>query len=773
MLFSSLGATEWLALPYLPKDPQDWAYLKFNEEYAGIEFREIELTGLFELVMLRRQDLDTVQGIFVTFPQLQEYHTKDCFTKHPTKPGLWKYESRLDDIIVLSNGEKINPVTMEGIITTCPGVKGCLIVGQSRFQTALLVEPKSPEVDKDKSLKRLQPFVHRANATCQKYGRVSMDCVFFTKPEKPLARAAKGTVQRARSNALYQTEINECYSKLDRNKDKPAAMDLVLTSPQAAEESLRAYVQAEMGIDIQYSRNEDLFSALGMDSLQTISLVRTINAALKGQKRINVKQIYHNPTIEKLASSFFSSRIREYDDLDADYEEDKATWFSMEKVYQDMISLPPERNSGAKSLRKPAKQIIKSTNPPPVVQPDGGSIAWLQVLGSFLINVNNWGMVNSFGVYQTYYQSILLPEKPASSISWIGTLQGALLLFIGVVSGILFDKGYFGAIHIVASVGLVFAMMMLSLATEYYQIMLTQGLLIGTCSGLLYIPSVALIPINFKTRRGLALGLATSGGAFGGVLYPIVFRRLLDTLGFGWANRIIGFIALLTLAVSIGIVKPIGARTSSRQLLDSTGFVDLPYSTFLLAAFFLFAGILVPFFLVSDFASTSSIHASSDLSFYLLAVLNSAQLFGRIVPAMISDYIRAEIMLFFAEVLLGVLGFCWILVHSLGGYIPWLIVYGFGSGMCTSLPPAVLPFVSPSLAVMGTRLGMLYAAAGVGVLISTPVATAADESSGGYLGAQLWTGACCTGAAAFFAVTAIEAWKRRRLYESKRDKAIV
>lgn len=30
--------------------------------------------------------------------------------------------------------------------------------------------------------------------------------------------------------------------------------------------------------------------------------------------------------------------------------------------------------------------------------PDGGALAWFQVLGSFLVVFNNWGFVNSWGV---------------------------------------------------------------------------------------------------------------------------------------------------------------------------------------------------------------------------------------------------------------------------------------------------------------------------------------------------------------------------------------
>src|ERR1700712_1236207 len=129
----------------------------------------------------------------------------------------------------------------------------------------------------------------------------------------------------------------------------------------------------------------------------------------------------------------------------------------------------------------------------------------LQVIASFLINVNNWGLVNSFGVFQSYYQSRLLSHHSPLSIAFIGTLQGALLLIVGFISGPLFDAGYFRLLLVTASSGLVFAFMTLSLCTQYYQVFLSQGVLLGICGGLLYIPSVAVIPVYFKNRRGLAL----------------------------------------------------------------------------------------------------------------------------------------------------------------------------------------------------------------------------------------------------------------------------
>lgn len=759
---SSMGATEYGGIPMLPKPTGQWRYFKFNEDAAGLEFHETTQPGLFEMVFVRRSNeiSNLIQAIFVTFPELNEYHTKDCFTKHPSEPGLWKYEMRLDDIIVLSNGEMFNPVQMEGLITACPAVKGCLVVGQGKFQTALLVERQIPDQTLEQVSRELQPFIDRANKLCPAYGKISYDALILTATDKPLPRAAKGTIQRAHATKLYDEAIDNAYS--DRSRESPAsAAQIDFSSGGNIETSILEYMNKNLALEDTKLRASDDIFALGMDSLQVISLTRAINTSRtrEGKGKINPTFVYDHPTAEKLARALATgARVKEYSDFDEDDDEEKETWQSMEDLFQE---LRPKDNQHQR--KRTFVQLLRSTEQPPLYQPDGGMLAWRQVLGSFLINVSNWGLINSFGVYQAYYESTLLPSYTPSSIAWIGTVQGTLLLVVGVISGPLFDKGYFRTILVIAGVGLVFGLMMLSLATEYYQIMLSQGVLVGICCGLLYIPSVALIPLYFKTKRGLALGIATAGGSVGGVIYPIVFRRLLAEVGFGWACRVIGFVSLCTLASATLLIRPVGPR-STRRLLDPGALIDVPYVSFMIAGFLLFAGVLVPYFLATTFAM-ESLHTSTDLSFYMLAILNAAQFFGRIIPAFLSDWVGPELILLGAEVMAGVLGFCWIAVDSNAGFIVWLVAFGFISGINVTLPPAVLPHICPSLAVIGTRLGMLYAVAGIGFLISSPVALALHNSQNGYLGSQAWIGACCLAAAAFFAVTASEAWKRRRLYE--------
>lgn len=88
-----------------------------------------------------------------------------------------------------------------------------------------------------------------------------------------------------------------------------------------------------------------------------------------------------------------------------------------------------------------AEEPPKPAGPPP--PPNGGTKAWLQVLGAFFLNFNTWGLLNTFGTFQSEYSTGLLKDSSQSSIAWIGSLQAFLMLVIGVLCGRALDAGYF------------------------------------------------------------------------------------------------------------------------------------------------------------------------------------------------------------------------------------------------------------------------------------------------------------------------------------------
>ena len=72
-------------------------------------------------------------------------------------------------------------------------------------------------------------------------------------------------------------------------------------------------------------------------------------------------------------------------------------------------------NSSATDVEQPSEPKIEQSSPksptglaPP---PNGGLVAWLQVVGGFMLFFNNWGIVNAFGVFQSYYESGALFDR--------------------------------------------------------------------------------------------------------------------------------------------------------------------------------------------------------------------------------------------------------------------------------------------------------------------------------------------------------------------------
>lgn len=121
----------------------------------------------------------------------------------------------------------------------------------------------------------------------------------------------------------------------------------------------------------------------------------------------------------------------------------------------------------------------------------------------------------SFGVFQFFYATNFLREYSLSQISWIGTTEFFCLIFVGVVTGPLFDVGYRNTLVYVSSAMIIFGVMMLSLSTKYYQIMLSQGICLGIGSGILLVPTLTMAASSFTTRRAFAIMLVTLGSNIG------------------------------------------------------------------------------------------------------------------------------------------------------------------------------------------------------------------------------------------------------------------
>ena len=206
-----MGSTEAGGYFVQIRNDDDWEYYGFRSA-MGVEL-EHRTQGLYELVFHRRPELERWQQLFKVYPDLDHFPTKDLWTKHPTKPNLWRYAGRTDDLIILSNGLNVEASAIESIVQQHPEIKTALVGGQGRPRPFLLVEMfdnTSSEPDEEK-LDDIWPYVVRANETCTDNIKLTKDLVILTDLRKPLPRTAKDTVSREPSFKLYASEIDKLY----------------------------------------------------------------------------------------------------------------------------------------------------------------------------------------------------------------------------------------------------------------------------------------------------------------------------------------------------------------------------------------------------------------------------------------------------------------------------------------------------------------------------------------------------------------------------------
>ncbi|KAB8223675.1 hypothetical protein BDV33DRAFT_166905 [Aspergillus novoparasiticus] len=304
-----MGMTEaGFILSLAPEDKEDWEYFEWWPT-NGIEMELVD-DDLYEMVIHRHYN-PFLQPIFHTFPDLDEYHTKDVYTRHPTKSNLWKLRGRLDDVVSLSNGEKFNPVTMEKIIEGHALVARAVVVGNGKFQPALLVEPNWNQWSEDNPVRdliaQIWPTVQDANRINPAHGRIMKNKVGVASKTKPFQTTPKGSTQRRLVTRDYEKEIEDIYTKQDDEITEYQIPDTADLS--GIQEFVRNVVSDALGFS-SFSDQTDFYS-LGLDSLQTMQLSRTFQGSICScrpstkSRAITAQNIYGNPTVEQLAKFIY------------------------------------------------------------------------------------------------------------------------------------------------------------------------------------------------------------------------------------------------------------------------------------------------------------------------------------------------------------------------------------------------------------------------------------------------------------------------------------
>jgi MFS family permease len=272
--------------------------------------------------------------------------------------------------------------------------------------------------------------------------------------------------------------------------------------------------------------------------------------------------------------------------------------------------------------------------------------------------------------------------------------------------------------------------------------MLAQGVLMGIVMGFLQFPAFAAVSQYFDKKRAAALGVVVSGSSIGGVVIPIALSKMLNSssLGFGWSVRIIGFVIIPLMAFScVAIKSRLPPRTTT--FFIGAAFKEARYILLIVSLFFMLLGMFTPLFFIPTYAVTRGM--DTTLASYLLAIINAASTFGRIIPGVLADkYGRLNIFTL-AGVITGIVILCMNRAETTAALVVYSVAFGFSSGTIISGASAAFSLCPKDPRDIGTYMGMGMALSSLAALIGPPVNGVLVDRYGGFFQVSIFSGVMC------------------------------
>ena len=346
---------------------EDWKYIQFHPD-LGIELRHVN-DDVYELYVIHDPKKAEQQPTFTIFPDSQEYASRDLFSHHPSKDkqDLWTWRARADDVMVFLNGEKTNPISMEQtIVSRIPEITAALVVGAQRFEAALLIEPSTDRTELTAAeraafIEYIWPTIEQSNKECPSHARIVKSHILFTHPTRPMLRAGKGTVQRSGTLQLYADDIDALYSDAETmTRDMEEENRSIITSLDHTEVS--QFVRRTMSTITSQPEihKDDNFFTLGLDSLQTLTVVRKLKQGL-AISNIAPSTVYTNPSVSALTDALLRISGQQQTSRDFEEQERSRERISVLNEYQNVINHMPASSKAPKNTHGDVIVLTGST----------------------------------------------------------------------------------------------------------------------------------------------------------------------------------------------------------------------------------------------------------------------------------------------------------------------------------------------------------------------------------------------------------------------------
>lgn len=187
-------------------------------------------------------------------------------------------------------------------------------------------------------------------------------------------------------------------------------------------------------------------------------------------------------------------------------------------------------------------------------KPLDGGWGWAVVVASFLALFLAYGSPQSVGVL--YPEWLSTYQEGKGMTAWVGSLVSGIGLIASPICSACVVN--FGArpVTIFSGVMVSGGLMLSAFAPNVQFLIFSYGVVVGLGCGLVYAATMTITCQYFDKRRGLALGIVSTGTSFGGFVYATGQNELIKLFGLDGCLLIIGSLALNIIACG-GPMRPL------------------------------------------------------------------------------------------------------------------------------------------------------------------------------------------------------------------------
>ena len=370
---------------------------------------------------------------------------------------------------------------------------------------------------------------------------------------------------------------------------------------------------------------------------------------------------------------------------------------------------------------------------------------WRIVAAAFAILFTAYGAQYSFGVFF----AALLDEFGWSRAGLAGvfSLYAFAYSVFAFPAGRLTDRWGPRAVITAGGVFLGTALAAMGAVTALWQPYVLYGLVAAIGMGTAYVPCSGTVVKWFARRRGLAVGLAGSGGSVGTFALPPLAQWLVGAVGWRAAYVVFGAAVLATLATVARVMRrdpeSMGLQPDGAVAPPSAFVPGMPLAAALRAPTFWLFGLAlmatwVPVFvpLVHLVSLARDLGHGASVGAWLMSALGAGAVAGRLTMGPVSDRFGRKPALVFGTAAQTVAFVAYAQAVSVQGLAAATVVFGYSYGAVSTLfPAAVADFFGRSAA--GSIVGFLFMAAGSMAACGPVVAGAVFDATGSYAPAFL------------------------------------